>query len=73
MSTAGTIFDVLAKYTARAPDKIHRDDLLADLGISSLKFITMMLEIQQVSGRKIFDINTIGNLKTVGDLVALSQ
>ena len=73
MSSAQAIFEVLAKHTERDPDKFSREDLLADLGISSLKFIMMMLEIQQVSGRKIFDIDTIGNLKTVGDLVALTQ
>ena len=73
MASASTIYGVLAKHTQRDPAKLSRDDLLADLGISSLKFITMMLEIQQVSGRKIFDIDTIGNLKTVGDLVDASR
>lgn len=73
MSTSQVIFDVLVKHTERDPAKLSREDLLTDLGISSLKFITMMLEIQRVSGRKVFDINTIGKLKTVGDLVTLAQ
>src|SRR5262249_40741507 len=73
MSTQQAIFEVLARHAQRDPAKISRDDILADIGVSSLKFIMMMLEIEKVSGRKMFDINSIGKVKTVGDILARTE
>lgn len=42
--------------------------LFEDLGVDSLQFIRLILEIESSVGRKVFDVETIANLKTVNDL-----
>jgi acyl carrier protein len=39
-----------------------------DLGIDSLNFIRLILEVESRVGRKIFEVQTIAGIKTVGDL-----
>jgi acyl carrier protein len=45
--------------------------LFEDLGIDSLQFIRLILEVETRVGRKMFDVETIANLKTVDDLYGL--
>lgn len=45
--------------------------LFEDLGVDSLQFIRLILEVETRVGRKIFDVETIANLKTVNDLYEL--
>jgi len=42
--------------------------LFEDLGVDSLQFIRLILEIETSVGKKVFDVETIANLKTVDDL-----
>lgn len=73
MSTQQAVLEVVAKHAQCDVAKLLPDVVLADLGINSLKFIMVLLEIEQVSGKKVMDINKIGKLKTVGDVLALTQ
>ena len=45
--------------------------LFEDLGVDSLQFIRLILEVETRVGRKIFDVETIAKLKTVNDLYDL--
>jgi len=73
MSTQQAVLDVLAKHAQCDVKKLLPEVVLADVGINSLKFIMVLLEVEQVSGRKVMDMNKIGTLKTVGDVLALTQ
>lgn len=42
-----------------------------DLGIGSLKFIRLILEIETSVGRRVFNVENIAAVKTVNDLYAL--
>lgn len=39
-----------------------------DLGIDSLNFIRLILEVESQIGRRVFKIQNIASIKTVGDL-----
>lgn len=73
MSTEDAILKVLAKHAKCDVSKLVPTAVLAELGINSLKFIMVGLEIEQATGKKILDINKVGKLKTVGDILALAQ
>ena len=47
--------------------------LFEDLGVDSLQFIRLILEIETSVGRKVFDVETIANLKTVDDLYGVLE
>ncbi len=47
--------------------------LFEDLGVDSLQFIRLILEIESGVGRKVFNVETIANLKTVNDLYELLE
>jgi acyl carrier protein len=47
--------------------------LFEDLGVDSLQFIRLILEVETRVGRKIFDVETIANLKTVNDLYGVLE
>lgn len=47
--------------------------LFEDLGVDSLQFIRLILEIESSIGRKVFNVETIANLKTVNDLYELLE
>ncbi|HEX2270172.1 MAG TPA: acyl carrier protein [Pyrinomonadaceae bacterium] len=47
--------------------------LFEDLGVDSLQFIRLILEIESSVGRKVFNVETIANLKTVNDLYELLE
>jgi acyl carrier protein len=51
---------------------IHDELRIAqDLGIDSLKFILVILEIEEALGRKIFDVSNVKSVATAGDLYRL--
>jgi acyl carrier protein len=63
---------VLASLSTGGADRIDSHMLIGqDLGIDSLNFIRMILEVESRIGRKIFDVQNIAGIKTVGDLYAL--
>lgn len=43
--------------------------LVAGLGIDSLQFIRLILEVEEKLKRKIFHVGNIAGIKTVGDLL----
>jgi len=54
------------------PEEIHGDMALnQDLGIDSLQFIRLLLEIERKSARRIFNIQTIAKIRTFNDLCAV--
>jgi acyl carrier protein len=66
------ILDILAQHAQCARDAIDAASELTDLGIDSLKFIVVVLEIEQRLDRGIFDIDNVGQLRTVGDILDLA-
>jgi len=42
-----------------------------DLGIDSLQFIRLILELERKSSRRLFSVQTIAQTKTFGDLCAV--
>jgi acyl carrier protein len=67
-----TAREVIARHAGCAPEQLSADDTWQDIGIDSLRFIVMVLDVEQVVGRKIFDIDNVGKLATVGDILALA-
>jgi acyl carrier protein len=67
------ILEVLARHVEKNPAELHASDTLTDVGIDSLKFIMLVLEFEQLLGRKVFDVNNVGKLRTVGDIMALAD
>ncbi|MFP5262410.1 MAG: phosphopantetheine-binding protein [Blastocatellia bacterium] len=66
-----TAREMLSKLCERrlAPDDIRTDmSLTDDLGIESLQFIRLVLELEEELGRKVFDVETLAGIKTVDDL-----
>jgi acyl carrier protein len=53
------------------PEEI-RDEMTLnqDLGIDSLQFIRLILELERKSSRRMFDVQTIAKIKTFRDLCA---
>jgi acyl carrier protein len=65
------IAKALARLTTKdlsAGDIQGEMSLNGDLGIDSLQFILLLLEIESKAERKIFDVESISQIKTVGDL-----
>lgn len=67
------ILDTIARVAQRDSSRIQASDALTDIGIDSLKFIMLMLDIERLLDRKVFDINTVGKLQKVEDLLALAN
>jgi acyl carrier protein len=52
-----------------SPEKIRDEmDLNQDLGIDSLQFIRLILELEKKSSRRIFNVQIIAQIKTFRDL-----
>lgn len=66
-----SLLEILGRHAHRKPDMLGPDETLLDLGIDSLKFIVVILEIEERLQRKVFNIENIGKLRTVGDMLAL--
>ncbi|WP_151637997.1 acyl carrier protein [Noviherbaspirillum aerium] len=64
------ILDIVARAAQRPADTLQPADSLTDLGIDSLAFIMMVLDVEQALGRPAFNMETVGQLRTVGDLLA---
>lgn len=64
------ILDIVARAAQRPVDTMQASDSLIDLGIDSLAFIMLVLDVEQALGRPVFNMETIGKLRTVGDLLA---
>lgn len=67
------VLAILSRNSSRESHALDTADTFADLDIDSLKFILMILEIEEIVGRSVFNIETIGELRTVGDLMSLLQ
>ena len=53
------------------PEEIQGEMILNhDLGIDSLQFIRLILEIERKSAKRIFNVQIIAQIKTVNDLCA---
>jgi acyl carrier protein len=66
--------DILARLSggSHPPELIEgRMSLLHDLGIESLQFIRLVLEVEEAIGRKVFDVETLSKISTVADLYNL--
>lgn len=73
------------RFAAEAPDQVWTGDLtyiatdevwlylagLTNLDIDSLAFIMLILEVEQSLGRPLFDMESVGQLRTVGDVLEL--
>ncbi|MEN3297131.1 MAG: Phosphopantetheine attachment site [Burkholderiales bacterium] len=66
-----SVLEVLAQHAQRSAAQLDPTDALSDLGIDSLRFIVVILEIEQCLNRSIFDIGNVGELRTVGDILDL--
>jgi acyl carrier protein len=63
---------VLASLSTKGLAHIDSHMLIVqDLGIDSLNFIRLILEIESRVGRRVFNVETIASIKTVGDLYNL--
>jgi acyl carrier protein len=66
-----TAREMLSKLCERrvAPNEIGTEMSLSDdLGIESLQFIRLVLELEEELGRRVFDVDTLAGIKTVEDL-----
>jgi len=68
------IRQVLAANSAGrfTPDAIDLHMRVKDLGIDSLKFILVVLAIEDELGRKVFEVGNLARIETVGDLCRLA-
>jgi acyl carrier protein len=62
--------EVLARASREkvAPSSIDPDTTLKGLGIDSLKFIMVMLDVEKKLGRRVFNAANIGAMETVRDM-----
>ncbi len=68
------VSEILSRASDRrraAEDVVPDLRLKDDLGVDSLKFITVMLDIEEELDRHIFKVENIPCIITVGDLLAL--
>jgi acyl carrier protein len=66
-----SVLEILAQHAQRPPAALDAAKVLSDLDIDSLRFIVVVLEIEQYLNRHIFDIENVGRLRTVGDILDL--
>ena len=73
MREAALIRTVLADNSGgrQTADSLTPSLNLASLGIDSLKFIMVILEIEAKLGRKIFNLANVGSARTVGELLSV--
>jgi acyl carrier protein len=66
--------ETVAKLSSKGlkPEEITGEMALnQDLGIDSLQFIRLILEIERRSSRRIFNVQVIAQIKTFNDLCAV--
>ena len=68
--------DILSRLSGHShpPERIEaRMSLLNDLGIESLQFIRLVLEVEEAVGRKVFDVESLSKMSTVADLYGVLE
>jgi acyl carrier protein len=65
---ARTILAELNNKDLSSEDIQNEMSINLDLGIDSLRFIRLILELETMAGRRIFDVEKIARIKTVEDL-----
>jgi acyl carrier protein len=63
------VLDIIARHAQVTPTEVDAAALLSDLGIDSLKFIVVILEIEQRLQRPVFTLDNVSRLRTVGDIL----
>lgn len=63
----------LSESGLKAEDVGEEKLLVAGLGIDSLQFIRLILEVEEKLKRKIFHVGNIAGIKTVGDLLRVVE
>jgi acyl carrier protein len=63
------VLDIIARHVPCTPADVDAACRLSDLGIDSLKFIMVILDIEQRLQRPIFSLDNVGRLHTVGDIL----
>jgi acyl carrier protein len=66
-----TALEIVARYTGLAGHEIMPASSLEEMGVDSLQFILILLEIQKALGRDILTVDNVGSIKTVGDIISL--
>jgi acyl carrier protein len=64
--------EILARHAHPTAGALMPEQSLGDIGIDSLKFIVLVLEIEQGLEKKIFDVDNVARLRTVGDVLRLA-
>ncbi|MBC7502903.1 MAG: acyl carrier protein [Herminiimonas sp.] len=67
------VLAILSRCAGCESNEVNTDDTFADLDIDSLKFIMLILEIEETLERSVFNIETVGELRTVGDLMTILE
>ena len=69
-----TVLQVVAAGTGGryTPESLPGDALLKDIGIDSLKFIVMVLELETKLKRKVFNAENLGRTRTLDDLLGVA-
>lgn len=67
--------DILARLAGGRPANLieGRMSLIKDLGIESLQFIRLVLEVEEAVGRKVFDVESLARIGTVDDLYEILE
>ncbi|HEY6879428.1 MAG TPA: phosphopantetheine-binding protein [Polyangiales bacterium] len=55
----------------RAPEELRESDALADLGIDSLKFMLVVIDLELQLGRQVFKVDDVPCIQTVHDIMRL--
>lgn len=66
-------FSIIAKHAMVPKKEITPESALEAIGIDSLKFIVSLLEIQRAIGREILNVEIVGNIKTVADVLSIAH
>lgn len=67
------VLEVLSRHVNRPASDILREVELSDLGVDSLKFLLILIGMDQTLKRKVTDLNRIAQVHTVQDLLDLSD
>jgi acyl carrier protein len=74
MSEAETqVLAIIAKHARRPAVDVARGTTLEELNMDSLNFVLCLLAIQTTVGGEILDIDKVGSIKTVEDILSLTR
>ena len=73
MSDADVVKQVIASSAEPQMEfsNLSEEAFLKDIGIDSLKFMLMVIDIEQQLGRQIFQIDAVPEIRTVSDVIKL--